>query len=477
MFNPLRPISNLPHVPLIVSARDVPGLGRNPVEVFERYRLRYGPTFTFYFGGVRPTLVTTDPKVLEHVLKRNHANYRKSDIQTERMGEFQGQGLLNAHGELWQRQRAFLAKTFMKSRLAKLLPEQREVLASERPAFDQAARAGVVDVYELMVRLTLRLVGKSLFGQDMRDDDLERIGWSIGEIQAFMLEQIVRPYAIPWYQWSGRSARYQRIRERVDQVVRDYVAERMRQIDEQGAAREARGDALDHMLENRYADTGEKMGTEQVVIESLQLLIAGNETSSIALSWAFYLLAQHPEVAAKVREEARAVLGEGEFAFDELQRLRYTTQVLQETMRLYPSFWMIDRIAIADDVVEGVRIPAGVMVSNYIYGAHRNRDYWDRPQYFDPSRFDPERARGRHPFAHIPFGGGPRVCVGQRMAMMQMLLVVSSIVRDYELELEPARTVHAKPMMLTRPGAAIPVRFRPVSEASIVKEGVCTRSA
>ena len=472
-----RPISNVPHVPLHVAIGDVRNLSRNPIEVFERYRLRYGPTFTFHFAGVRPTLVTTDPEVLEHVLKRNSANYHKSDIQTERMGEFQGQGLLNAHGQLWQRQRAFLAKTFMKSRLSKLLPEQRQVLTEERREFDRLAGSGVVDVYDLMVRLTLRLVGKSLFGQDIEHRHLERIGWSISEIQAFMLKQIVRPYAIPWYQLSGRSAYYQRIRERVDQVLRDYIAERMRQIEGEGEDREMRGDALDHMLGATYSDTGEKMPTEQVVIESQQLLIAGNETSSIALSWTFYLLSRHPEVAKRIREEAREVLGDGDFSLDDLWDLRYTTQVLEEAMRLYPSFWMIDRIALKEDHVKGVHIPAGIMVSNYIYGTHRNREHWHEPERFDPSRFDPEVKKSRHAFAHLPFGGGPRVCVGQRMAMMQMLLLVSSIVRDYEFELEPDQTIQAKPMMLTRPGSAIPLRFRPARQASEERGPRCTRSA
>lgn len=472
------PITNVPHVPRRVSVRDTPDLMRNPVAVFERYRRRHGPTFTFHLGGVRPTLVTADPEVLEHVLKRNASNYRKSDIQVERMGEFQGQGLLNAHGKLWQRQRAFLAKTFMPSRIAKLLPEQRELLAKERLAFDEAAESGVVDIYDAMVRMTLRLVGKSLFGREMEDEHLERIGWSISEIQGFMFEQITRPYAIPLYYLNGRKAHYQEIRRRADQVVRDYVAERIQRIEREGDGRPVRGDALDHMLCTAYADTGEKMSTEQVVIESLQLLIAGNETSSVALSWTFYFLARHPEIAARVREEAHRVLGDGDFSYETLLHLHYTRQVLEEAMRHYPSFWMVDRVPTEDDEANGVRIPAGITVSAYLYGVHRNPEHWDAPERFDPDRFAPEAKKARHPFAHLPFGGGPRACVGQRMAMMQMLLLVSSIVRDHEFELEPYQSVTARPMMITRPGSPIPVRFHPAKRqrATDTPEAKCTRS-
>jgi cytochrome P450 len=134
--------------------------------------------------------------------------------------------------------------------------------------------------------------------------------------------------------------------------------------------------------------------------------------------------------------------------------------VLDEAMRLYPPFWMIDRVALADDEVEGIRIPRGFTVVPYIYGTHRNPEVWRDPERFDPDRFLPEPKRERHPFAHFPFGGGPRVCIGSNLAILQMLLVLSAFVRRYEVELAEGTFPEMAPMMILRPGGGIPMRLR-----------------
>lgn len=426
---------------------------RNPVDVFERYRARLGPTFTFHFGGVRPAFVTTDPLLIQHVLKKNHDNYRKSEIQVKRMGEFQGQGLLNSHGQAWLRQRRMVAQGFVRSRLSKLYPGQMRVLEESMAHFARRVDRGPVDVYREMVRFTLRLVGKSLFGKRMEDRELEQLGHAISTIQAFIVRQIVHPYKIPWFRITGQSARYQRVRLQADQIVRDYVHARSGLVGSDV-------DVLQLMLETPCEDTGRPMHSEQVLIEILQLLVAGNETSSTALSWTLYLLARHPEFIARVRAEIRATLGEGPPDFALLQELQLTRCVLDEAMRLYPSFWMIDRIAVCDDEAYGIQIPAGTMVIPYIYGTHRNPAIWRDPQCFDPSRFEREQKRARHPFAHIPYGGGQRACVGANMATMQILMILVAIVRNYDFKLVTSRPVDIDPMMILRPRGAMNMFFR-----------------
>ena len=208
------------------------------------------------------------------------------------------------------------------------------------------------------------------------------------------------------------------------------------------------------------------MEDSQLLIETLQLLIAGNESSSNALAWTFYLLARHPECIVRIRSEIESVAGEGPFDFAALRGLKYTAQVLNEAMRLYPPFWMIDRIAQEEDEAAGIHIPAGIMVIPYIYGAHRNPDFWPDAETFDPDRFESELAGDRHPYAHIPFGGGPRVCIGADMAMLQMLLVLVSYIRDYDFELAADRASEICPMMILRPDGPIPLRFRPATKVS-----------
>lgn len=449
-------ISNAPHVPRGRALMDSRAMVRNPVAVFEKYRARLGPTFTVHFGAVKPAVVSTDPVVVEHVLRGNRDNYEKSDIQVERMVEFQGRGLVNIHGEAWMRQRKLLAQGFKRSHLTKLLPMQQDVLQELMSGFDHDAQQGPVDVHQQMVRFTLRLVGRSLFGQSMRDEELEQIGETISAIQAFILRQIVQPWKIPWFRFSGLAEKHQQLRRDGDAIALRHIRARLKQ----GLGD---NDFLRILLETPYHDTGQAMGEPLVLIESLQLLVAGNETSSNALTWIFYLLARHPKHILEIRDEVAAVIGENAIDYRNLHQLEGTVRVIDEALRLYPPFWMIDRIALKDDEIGGVHIPAGAMVIPYIYGTHRNPAHWQDVETFDPRRFERERRKERHPFAYIPFGSGPRMCIGSNLAVMQMLMIVVAFVKKYDFALTNDSPVAIQPMMLLRPSGAVTMKFRAVS--------------
>lgn len=450
------PITNAPHVPRGRALLDARAMVTNPVAVFEAYRARLGPTFTMHFGGVKPSLVTTDPVVIEHVLRGRRENYQKSEIQIERMVEFQGMGLVNSHGEAWLRQRKLLAQGFRASHLEQLLPMQQDVLRELMDGFAADVRRGPVDVHEQMVRFTLRLVGTSMFGRRMSHDELTTLGDTIATIQAFILRQIVQPWKIPWFRLSGQTAKHQRLRRDGEAIVLRHIHARLRE----GVGDH---DFLKILLEARYHDTGEPMGEAMALIESLQLLVAGNETSSNALTWIFYLLARHPPYIRDIRDEVAAVIGDAAIDIARLHRLECTLRVVDEALRLYPPFWMIDRVALDDDEVGGLRIPAGTLVIPYIYGTHRNPAHWQDVESFDPRRFEGERRQARYPFAYIPFGGGPRVCIGNHMAVLQMLLIVVACVQRYEFALATDMPVEIQPMMLLRPRGAVAMTFRPVA--------------
>ena len=446
-------ITNAPHVPWWQSLLDARDTVRNPLEVFEKYRSGLGDTFSFHFGGIRPTIVSSDPDFIQHVLRNNRDNYRKSDIQVERMVEFQGKGLVNSHGDEWLRRRRVLARGFLPARLAQQLPAQQQVLSDLVTGFDHATRQGPVDVHQQMVRFTLRLVGNALFGRSMSGDELDRIADTISIIQGFIVRQVVRPYLVPWYRVSGVTRRYQRMRTAGDSIVLQHIAARR----EEGIGE---SDFLRLMLDTPYHDTNRPMTEEEIKIESLQLMVAGNETSSIALTWLFYLLGRHPQYISRIRREIENVIGDAEVGFENLHRLAFTTRVIDETLRLYPPFWMIDRVAVENDEIRGIRIPSGTLVVPFIYGAHHNAALWPDPDRFDPDRFLPERSEGRHRFAYLPFGGGPRLCIGQNMAIVTILLIVATIVRRYDFAPVGDEPVGKRPMMLLRPDGPVRMRFR-----------------
>jgi cytochrome P450 len=422
---------------------------RDPISVFERYRREMGPTFTVHMGGGRAAIVSADPDFVQHILQRNWSNYQMSDIRVKRMGEFQGQGLLNSHGEAWRAKRRILARGFTPTRLAELVPMQEHILNESMRHLDELLGRGPVDVGRIVLWINFRLFGRSVFGSNMTDGEIDHIASTIKTVQAFIVRQIVQPYMIPWYRFTGQSRHHQRMRLDAEKVARDYLAARRR------GERSDGGDLLEIMLETPHPESGERMSDAQVLVEALQLFVAGNETSPTALSWALYLLAQHPHIVDAMREEVAAAFGNGPFTFEGLHTLDLTRRVLEETLRLYPSFWMIDRVALGDDQIGEVRVPGGLTVLTYLYGLHRNTAAWKDPEVFDPNRFEAEAKKGRSPFAYLPFGGGPRKCIGSSMAIAQMLLVLSGLLRRYNFELSGPDPVEIEPMMILHPKGAI----------------------
>lgn len=445
-----------PKIPVIESFLDTREMVRNPVAVFEQYRERLGPTFEFRFGGMKKTIVTADPEFLKYVLKDNNSNYHKSHIQVKRFVEFQGVGLTNSHDDYWLRQRKLLSMGFTRSRLAEMLPIQLTVLNDFMHDFDTAVSNGKVDVHDQMVKFTLRSVGQSLFGSQLNREELEKFAAAIAEIQQFIVKKVVQPYLMPWYAISGQNKKYQQIRMDADQIVLDYVEKRRQEPGKES-------DILKLMLTLPYKDTGELMSDDTVKIEILQLLVAGNETSTTAAAWAFYLLAKHPEHIPKIRSEIETVFGNQPIDYASMRHLTYTISVLDESMRIRPPFWMIDREALEDDEFNGIKIPAGTTVVPYIYGVHHNAAAWKSPEIFDPARFNPDSGEKIHPFAHIPFGGGPRVCLGQNMAEMQILLVMTAIIRKYDFELCDKKEIGMHAMMLLKPDGPVYMNFTKIN--------------
>lgn len=448
--------TKIPGISITESFMDTKDMVKNPVGVFEEYRKKLGPTFSFYFGGTKRTIVTADPDFLQYVLKDNNSNYNKSHIQVKRFVEFQGVGLTNSHGDYWLRQRKLLSMGFTRSRLTEILPIQIQVLNDFMLDFDRSVANGPIDIHEQMVKFTLRSVGKSLFGSQMKEEELEKFAEAIADIQSFVVKKVVQPYLIPWYIISGQNKKYQDKRIAADQIVKNYVDKRRKEEGKES-------DILQLILDTPYKDTGEFMSDETVMVEILQLLVAGNETSTTAAAWAFYLLAKHPEHIVKIRSEIENVFCEKEIDYSGIVKLEYTLAVLDEAMRMNPPFWMIDREAIEDDEFRGMKIPAGTTVVPYIYGVHHNEAVWADPDKFDPSRFESSKSEKHHFFAHIPFGGGPRVCIGQNMAKMQILLVLSAIVRKYDFKLTSDKEIGLHAMMLLKPDGPINMEFKKIN--------------
>jgi cytochrome P450 len=425
-------------------------MAHNPVRVLTQYSELHGDTFRFYFGGVKEAIVTINPAVIQHVLKTNSENYHKSEIQKKRMGHFLGKGLLTTEGEAWKTQRRLIQSGFERKQLEVLSSIMQDSLTDSLRDFDRQALQGPVDIYPLMMKITFAMVARSLFGARLKEVDIDLISTAISTVQEFMVRQTIQPYLNPWFAVSGELRRHWELRSGAFDVLRQYLQRRRK---------EAPGhDLLQILMDARYSD-GHGMDDELILSESMQLLVAGHETSSNALSWLLYLLSSRPDCIDRVRQEFDSVLGERSLGYTDVSKFEFTTQVILEALRLYPPFWMVDRMALADDRAGDIDIPGGSTVVVFVYGAHHSPQYWKNPETFDEQRFSKAKEKLHTPFAHLPFGAGPRGCIGGNYAMLQMLMILSVLLRKYDFSLVPGQTIEARPMVILRPEHGIRMTF------------------
>jgi cytochrome P450 len=323
-------------------------------------------------------------------------------------------------------------------------------LAESLRDFDQQVRVGSVDIYPHLMKMTFAMVARSLFGAKLKDEDIDVVSHTICTVQEFIVRQTLQPYLNPWFEVSGELRRHEDMRARADGILMEYIKTRRQQAPGH--------DLLQTLMDARYSD-GEGMSDKLVLSESMQLLVAGHETSSNAISWLLYLLSSRPDCLERVRQEFDSVLGDAPLGFSDVSKLEFTTQVIQETLRLYPPFWMVDRLALADDRVGDIAIPRGSTVIVFVYGAHHAPRYWQSPESFDPERFTKANEKLQQPFTFLPFGGGPRGCIGGNYAMLQILMILSVLLRRYDFQLSPDQTIEPRPMVILRPKHGIRMTF------------------
>ena len=452
----------LPRVPRWRSLLRSFALAKNPLPVLNTMLARYGDTVEVFIGGVEKSILTRDSGLTQYILQKNHRNYAKSKF-TLGFSRYIGHGLLTNEGPDWLRQRRLIQPGFHRQRVAGLTGLMQEITAETlAPLVAQAAGAGgrtTVEVHELMTRLTFRIIARSVFSTNFPEAELDRLAVLITEIQAFFVRSIRQPYLKPWFLLTGRFKYHDVRAAELRTLLARLITQRQQANIIPGSI--PPDDLLQMLLDVRYEDTGEPMSPARLLDEALILLVAGHETSANALTWLIYLLAHHPKEAAIIQTEMAAVLAGRTPTFEDLPRLGTALYAVQEALRHYPPAWIVDRVALADDEFNGLRIPKGTLFSLYFYGLHHNENYWAEPAAFRPSRFAPGQALPAQPFAYVPFGGGPRLCIGLQFALTEMQLVTMELLRQFDVEWvagQPVVTMH--PLITLRPKHDFQVRLR-----------------
>ena len=416
------------------------GLLREPLPFIEKNFREYGDLVHTRLAGLH-VFTVAHPDGIKHVLQDNHRNYKKS-VDYKILARLLGQGLVTSEGELWLRQRRLMQPMFHRQKIAAfgtmMTDCALEMLERWRGFAD---RGEAFDATPEMMRLTLQIVGRALLTLDLTGQ-ADTIGRNMTLANEHMGQAGLGTF-VPWIP-TPANLRFRRAVTQLRRLVLDIIATRRREGRDYG-------DLLSMLLAVRDEETGESMNNEQLRDEILTLILAGHETTATALSWTWYLLSQHPEVERKLHAELDAVLGGRAPTTADLANLNYTGMVIDESMRLYPPVWAIGREAIDDDEIMGCRVPKGsnVMVSQWL--AHHHPGFWENPGVFDPERFSAERSAGRPRYAFFPFGGGPRMCIGNIFALTEAQLVLATVAQRYRLKLAPHHPIELQPLITLRP--------------------------
>jgi cytochrome P450 len=427
----------------------------DPLHLFLRVHQQYGDVVRLRMGPTVSLLSLTHPEHLKHVLVDHNARYHKG-FGLSRARPLLGNGLLLSEGDFWKRQRRLAQPAFHKERLAALATTMVEATSHMLSRWQAHPTSQPLDIAAEMMRLTLAIVGRTLFSTDV-SGEADRVGraatLAIEETNRRILSLFLLPLSLP----TQRNRAFRGALATLDEVVLGIIARRRQQQTEGN-------DLLALLMAAQDADTGERMTDAQLRDEVMTLFLAGHETTANLLAWTWHLLSRHPEVEARARAEVEQVLGDRPPGAQDVPRLRYLTQVLEESMRLYPPAWIFARQPIQEDEVAGFRLPASprVIVVMSPWAIHRQPHLWPEPERFDPERFSPERSAGRHRMAFVPFGGGQRLCIGNSFAMMEAVLIAALVLRRFRLRTVPGHEVVPEPLVTLRPRGGLPMHLHPL---------------
>jgi cytochrome P450 len=406
----------------------------------------------FKFGPYEYYLVN-DPDVIRHVLVDGAKTYTKSRNYVG-LKLVLGDGLLTSEGDFWRRQRKLAQPAFHRESMegfARQMSYSTRAMLERWSAEDAAGKSEgqTFCVLSEMMRLTFRIVGLTLFSTDV-DAEAQEVGQAMTVAMHHANDWAEALWNFPAWVPTPKNLRFKSAMKTLDSVVYRIIESRRA---EAGQQKDLLG-----MLMAAVDESGEGgMSDKQLRDEVITLVLAGHETTANLLAWTFYLLSSRPEIMARVRDEARTVLGDRDPTLADVPALSYTKMVLEEVLRLYPPAWAFERQSTTTDKLGAFDIAEGSIVGVSPYVLHRHPKFWDKPEEFDPLRFLPEKAATRSRYSYLPFGGGPRMCIGNAFAMMEAQIILAMIARDYSLTVDPHHPVELEPRITLRPRHGIKV--------------------
>jgi cytochrome P450 len=419
---------------------------KGPLPFFQNLAAQFGD-ISYFRLGPQEAFFLNHPDYIKDVLVTSHQNFHKG-LVLQRAKRLLGEGLLTSEGEFHRRQRRLAQPAFHRARIASYAGVMTDYATQTR---ERWLDGDTLDMSEEMMRLTLGIVGKTLF-----DADVVSEAQQVGEAMTVVMD-LFNIITIPFFELLQKLPlpqlrRFDNARARLDAIIYRLIEERRRNgVD--------RGDLLSMLLlaQDTEGDGG-TMTDEQLRDEVMTIFLAGHETTANALTWTWYLLSLNPDAEAKLHEEIDLLLKGRLPTFEDVAQLKYTEMVLAESMRLYPPAWAIGRLAMNESEIGGYVVPKKSLVLMSQYVMHRDPRYFPEPLRFDPVRWTAEMRESRPQFSYFPFGGGPRRCIGEGFAWMEGVLLLATLAQQWQMRLDPTQVVALRPVITLRPKHGMKMR-------------------
>ena len=430
---------------------------QSPLGTLVDFQKTYGDAVRFHAVGPFYGYQFSHPDHHKHILQDNNQNYTKIPHPTMLLIQpVVGNGLLTSDGDFWRRQRRLAQPAFHRRRIAELGATMTAATDRMLVKWETAMRDNPVqDVDQWIMELTLEIVGRTLFSIDVTQE-ADKVGEAFTAVNEHVGALTRQPFSdrlirVPFLPMTRKLRRNTAV---LDEVVNRIIDERRAMPDA-----EMPDDLLTMFMQAQDEETGEQMDDKQLRDEVMTILLAGHETTAVALTWTFYLLSQHPTVREALLAEVDGVLNGRLPTINDMPNLPYTTMVIEEAMRLYPPAYAIGRFGHAPDTVGGYDTTKNAVIILCPFITHRHPDFWENPETFDPERFTPERKQERPRYAYLPFGGGPRQCIGNNFAMTEAILLLTTICQRFNLDLIDGYQAELHPLITLRPKHGMPMKL------------------
>lgn len=411
---------------------------------------RFGHVVRFSLLG-KQSFIITDPNLVREMLVDRHQEFQKS-LNYRQLALILGNGLLNSEGELWKRQRKLMQPAFHRSRLEKfaagMVRDTQEMLEN----WGKLSSDDVIEITREMSRLTFEIVGHSLFSTDVKDfTDLA--GDALHFAMDYVNRRTITPFNVPTRLPTRKNRRFRATMKLLNRIVNDIIRSR------RSPTNAPQDDLLALLMQARDDESGKGMSDQQLRDEVMTFVLAGHETTANTLAWTLYLVSEHPEVRTRLEQEVDEILKGEAPKLEDLPRLQWTRQVIEESMRLYPAAWLIERRPLQDTVLGGYSVPKDATLMIFTYMLHRHPDFWPDAEKFQPERFGAEALSRHHPYAFLPFSHGPRQCIGAQFAMTEAQIILAMITQQFRLQLVPGQVIEPEPSVTLRPRYGVKVRL------------------